>query len=161
MVTEIDHQAIKHRIIAILKKSIPLTEFFKDFQVGAPPGNIPEDCPMPYIFITNDDLIEEDELTSTVKDNVGHTSTHTIRYLIAYMDNTKDGPTTEKSLDDIGKTIKETIKGNYHLEDPDNPGTDPKAASSWPEETRILNPAMTGKEVQGRVITLKIIIYTN
>lgn len=133
---------------------------FRSYDVGAPAGNIPNDQPMPYLFVTNDDLIEEDELTSTVKDNAGHTSTHTIRYLIVFMAKGKNGRTVEKLLDGFGKTIKETLKANYDLSDPET-GTDPKVASCWPEETRILNRSMIGTEIQGRVIFLKCIAYTS
>ena len=62
MVTEIDLWAIKTRIRDILENDTVLAAYFRLFQVGAPNGNIPEDCPMPYVFVTNDEgLVEEDE----------------------------------------------------------------------------------------------------
>lgn len=161
MVTEIDLWAIKTRIKDILEANTTLNEFFRDFHVGAPAGNVSEGQPMPYIFITNDEgLIEEDEEASTVQNDAPVTSKHTLHFMIVYMITEKDGPTTEKSLDDIGKTVKETLKENHHLKNPTS-SDDPMAFRSYPEETRPLNRDKLGQEVQGRVLFFKVIQYTS
>jgi hypothetical protein len=72
----------------------------------------------------------------------------------------KDGRTAEKSLDDFGKLIKEQLKTNYDLRNPTT-GLDPKVATSWPEETRILNRELVGSHIQGRVILFRCTAYTS
>jgi len=161
MVTEIDLWEIKTRIKDILEADTTLADFFRNFHVGAPAGNLAEGQPMPYLFITNDEgLIEEDEEASTVQNDIPVTSKHTLHFMIAYMINEKDGPTVEKSLDDIGKTIKEVLKANHHLKDP-TLNNDPMAFRSYPEETRVLNRDKIGQEIQGRVLFFKVIQYTS
>ena len=161
MVTEIDLWAIKTRIKDILENDTTLNDYFRDFHLGAPSGNVGEGQPMPYLFVTNDEgLIEEDEEASTVQDDVPVTSRHVLHFMIVYMIAEKDGPTTEKALDDIGKTIKEVLKTNHHLKHPVTNDL-PMAFRSFPEETRPLNTAKLGQEVQGRVLFFKVTQYTS
>lgn len=161
MVTEIDLWAMKTRIKDILEADTTLNDYFREFHVGAPVGNIAKSQPMPYLFITNDEgLIEEDEEASTVQNDAPVTSKHTLHFMIAYMAKQKDGPTTEKALDDISKTIKEVLKVNHHLKIPVTL-TDPLAFRSFPEETRPLNRDQIGEEVQGRVLFFKVTQYTS
>ena len=156
---EADIWAIKTRIRDILEANTTLSSYFRDFQVGAPNGNISNDQPMPYLFVTNDEnLIEEDEEASTVQNDTPVTSIHTLHFIIVYMSQEKDGPTNEKALDDISITIKETLKANHHLKHP-TLSNDPKAFRSYPEETRTLNRDTIGEEVQGRAIFFKVIAY--
>ena len=158
---EIDLWQIKTRIRDILEADTTLKNHFRRFQAGAPNGNIPEDCPQPFLFVTNDEgLIIDDEEASTVVNDQSVTSKQTLHFMIVYMAKGKDGPTTEKSLDDIGKTIKEVLKVNYHLKELTGNTNDLNVFRSYPEETRVLNPSKIGTEVQGRVIMFKVVVYT-
>ena len=152
--------AIKTRIRNILEADSILASYFREFQVGAPAGNVSEGQPMPYLFVTNDEgLIEEDEEASTVQNDAPVASKHTIHFMIVFMDHEKDGPTTEKAQDDIQKRVKEVLKENHHLKDPELLN-DPMAFRSYPEETRPLNREKLGQEVQGRVLFFKVMQYT-
>ena len=156
---EVDLWKIKTRIKDIIQFNATLAGYFRKIHVGAPFGNIPNDMPMPYIFITNDEsVIQEDEEASTVQNDVVVTGKNTIHLLLVYMSSKKDGPTTEKDLDDIGMTIKSVLKSNYHLKTPDTL-TDQLAFRSYPEEIRPLDRNMVGSEVQGRVIMFKVNAY--
>jgi len=64
--------------------------------------------PIPYLFITNDEgLIEEDKEASTVQNDAPVTSRRTLCFMTVYMINEKDESTIKKSLDVISNTIKE------------------------------------------------------
>lgn len=159
--TEIDLWAMKTRIKDILENDTTLAAYFRKFHVGMPSGGIPECNPKPFLFVTNDEgLIEEDEEASTVINDEPVTSRHVIHFMIAFMDKGKNGPATEKRLDDIHKTIKEVLKENHHLKHP-TADNDPLAFRSFPEESRPLNPELLGKEIQGRAIFFKVTAYTS
>lgn len=80
--------------------------------------------PIPYLFITNNEgLIEEDKEASTVQNGAPVTSRRTICFMTVYMINEKDESTIKKSLDGIGKTIKEVqeiIKKSKILDNEEN-----------------------------------------
>lgn len=159
--TEVDVWALKTRIKDILANDTTLAAYFKKFHVGAPEGGFNECNPKPFLFVTNDEgLIIEDDEASTVQNDEPKTSTQIIHLLIGYLDKANKGSKVEKKLDDITKTIKETLKENYHLKHP-TLANDPKAFRSYPEEVRPLNPEMLGKETQGRAIFFKVTAYTS
>ena len=173
MPTEIDHDAIKTRIVAVLKgtttnpntavfnltKTVN-TSTFRTIAVGAPNMNEIKELNPPAIIITNDDTIEDDEIMTDAATGTVLGSKHTFRYLLIYIDKAKDGATTEKRLDDFGKSIKEVLKANYQLKTVDA-GTDPQVDRIFPEQTAILNRDLTGGRFQGRVIRLKCTKRTN
>jgi len=160
MVTEINLWTVKTRIKDILENDTTLNAYFRNFQVGAPNENLPEQCPLPFMFITNDEgLIMEDEEWH-VENDAPTTSKQTMHFMVAFMAKGKNGPKTEKELDDIGVTIKKVLKENYHLKDP-VALNDPMAFRAYPGELRGLNQNMIGKEVQGRVLMLEVIQYTS
>lgn len=97
MVTEIDLWAVKTRTKNVLEVDTTLNDFFRDFHVGTPTGNLVECQPIPYLFITNDEgLIEDSGDASTVQNDAPVTSRHTLHFRIVFMINEKDGSTTEK-----------------------------------------------------------------
>ena len=167
MVTEIDLDAIKTRIVAVLKGTttnpnaalfdLVVTKdkvTFRTITVGAPDVNDFKEMNPPAIFVTNDDTIEEDELIADPTTNTVLGSKHTFRFLLVYIDKAKDGKATEKRLDDFGKAIKEVLKANYQLKTVDA-GTDPLVDRIYPESINILNRDLTGGNFQGRVMRLK------
>lgn len=168
MVTEIDLDAIKTRIVDVLKGTTakPTSIFnlvktkdkttFRTIAVGAPNMNEIKSLNPPAIVITNDDTIEDDVLITNIDTtDTAKGSDHTINLLLIFIDKRKDGQTTEKQLDDFGKSIKQILKANYQLKTVDA-STDPKVDRIWPRQTAILNRELTGGRFQGRVIRLRI-----
>ena len=67
--------------------------------------------PIPYIFITNNEgLIEEDKEASTVQNGAPVTSRRTICFMTVYMINEKDESTIKKSLDGMARKSRKYKK---------------------------------------------------
>ena len=165
MVTEVDHHAIKTRIKEIVQASATVYDStgsdgkFVDCFVGRPYNDAITTHPTPYLFITNDDNLEEQEPTGVVESNAITATKHTVRYMLVMVDQAQDGRQVEKDLDALGKNLLQVIKGKFELRD--SSGADPKCNYSFPDRVRVFNTSMNGKPVQARTIFLRLEIITS
>lgn len=168
MVTELDHNLIKKRIIAILKANSNIwtsdldeAEKFRTMEVGAPDLDKISELAQPSLFITNDGLIERQKRIGEVSSNSSTISETEFEYRIIFTSQHGRGSIpVEELLDDFQKEILQSLKANYDLRDP-SAGTDPKVARSWPTEIRMLNPTLLGRQLQGRTIRLHCVAHTS
>ena len=165
MVTEIDHHSIKTRIKDIVKADASVYDSsgsagkFVDCFVGRPYNDAITTHTTPYLFITNDDNLEEQEPTGVVESNAVTATKHTVRYMLVMVDQAQDGRQVEKNLDDIGKNLLQVLKTKFELRDAD--GVNPKCNYSFPDRVRVFNTSMNGKPVQARTIFLRLEIITS
>jgi len=166
MVTEIDHQKIKERIRDIIKAA-PLafdetgaSGKFTECFVGRPYNDEISVHVTPYVFITNDDLIEEMSPSATVDSDAVQATEHIIRYILVMVQQAQDGRQVEKDLDNLGKVLIQTLKANFQLKDP-TAKDDPKCDWSFPEQLRAFDTQSHGKPIQGRTLTLRLITHTS
>ena len=165
MVTEVDHHSIKTRIKDIVKANATVYDStgsdgkFVDCFVGRPYNDAITTHPTPYLFITNDDNLEEQEPTGVVESNAITATKHTVRYMLVMVDQAQDGRQVEKDLDALGKNLLQVIKAKFELRD--SSGADPKCNYSFPDRVRVFNTSMNGKPVQARTIFLRLEIITS
>lgn len=168
MVTAIDHNAIKARIVAELKNNATLwnataigsSDTFRSLEVGTPDARKINELTHPACFVTSSEIIEDAiQVGSTVGDADTATE-HIIRYLIVFTEDQKDGRKAEEQLDARGKVIAEVLRANKHLGTPGTPTADRLVQEIWPEQLAILNRDLAGSSVQGRVWRVKVKAYT-
>lgn len=161
MTTELDHQAIKNRLVDMFKadpeiwnENNPLRRA-RSIDLGVPDGKQWLDIPTPYIRITNAPDLETDKPFGSLVSGSTSASYHIFKYLIMVVDQGKDSKTVESTLDNLHKAIKENLKENSQLTDPDD-GTDAKVKISHPIKSEQLQAGFyKGKSVDGFVITLQ------
>src|SRR3990167_2598415 len=125
MVTYIDHQTIKAKIVTVLQGNSDIFETpptsaskFRTIQVGAPDFYKIEELPMPSCYIINDErIVEEVKRVTPHNSNVSLGAEVTFRYLIIFVAQGKDSPTCEEKLDNFQKEIMETILANVKFGD--------------------------------------------
>ncbi len=167
MVTEVDHQAVKTRIVDIFLADTAIwdqnnpTGRARSIDLGIPDHKQWLDIPTPYIRITNAPDLETDKPFGSLSTaGAVSASYHFVKYLIMVVDQGKDAKTVEANLDALHKAIKERLKTNSQLTDPDT-GTDAKCKLSFPFKTEQLQAgSFKGNSVDGFVITLQCEITT-
>jgi len=159
--TELNHQEIKQRIVDILKADDNVYSQsekgkVRSIGIGIPDQNEFKSIPTPYIRITNATRFESDKPFGVIVDNAQTSSYHTIQYNIICVAQEKDAPTVESTLDNLHKSIKECLKANVQLTDPDD-DSDPKCKISFPIRTEQL-PATSykGKALDGFTIVFQV-----
>ena len=136
MVTEVDHHLVKTRIKDIVKANASIYDStgsagkFVDCFVGRPYNDAISAHPTPYLFITNDDNMEEMEAVGIVESNVIKATKHTIRYMLVMVDQAQDGRQVEKNLDALGKNLMQVLRGKFELRKPSD-DSDPKCNYSF------------------------------
>lgn len=159
MVTEIDNQAIIDRIIAILKNNT--TEIFgpeliPTIEYGVPTNEATTAYPYSYVTFESDD----DQPFEGMVGNSASSSMHRVRYIIVVMAAANTGAEVDKILYQYLKAIKETLKENVTLKNPET-NLDPKCKFSWPIRTRATAPLEErDRAVGGFGITLECTIIT-
>lgn len=162
MVTFINHQTIKAKIVTVLQGnsnifvSPPTTDAkFRIIQVGSPDFYKIEELPMPSCYVINDErIIEEVKRVAPHVSDVSFGAEVTFRYLIVFVAKGKDSVTVEEKLDNFEKEIMQTFLANTQFGDVSAVTTNTVLDDSWPEKVMVLNPNMLGKEQQGRIIQL-------
>ena len=162
MVTHLDHQTIKEKIVTVLQGNSAIfespptnTDKFRIIQVGAPDFNKIEDLPAPSCYIIADErIVEEDKRVAPHSVGISFGDEITWRYLIIFIVDAKDSIRAEEKLDDFQKEIMETILENVKFGDVSAITTNTVLDDSWPEKVMVLNPNLLGKERQGRIIQL-------
>ena len=166
MVTEVDHHAIKTRIMDILKAdpntydSSGTPNRLVDIFVGRPYANNLSAHPTPFCFIANEDNLEEQEPEAVVEGSAVQATKHECFYLICMVDDAQDGRAVEKLLDDLGKQVMQTLKAEFELRNPTD-DTDPKCSWSFPERVSVFEASQNGMPIQGRAIHFKAIVHTS
>ena len=165
MVTEVDHHAIKVRIMDILKAdpdcydSTGSPNKLVDVFVGRPYANNLSAHPTPFAFIANEDNLEDQEPEAVVEGTAVKATKHDCYYLVSLVDDAQDGREVEKLLDNLGKQVLQTLKAEFELRKPSD-DSDPKCAWSMPERVSVFEASQNGMPIQGRAIHFKIIVHT-
>jgi len=165
----IDYFGIKQRIVDILKNDTTnlfsatasdKTKFRK-IEAGAPDLNKPLQGPLPRIFVTNDNIVDEIVSVGSTISNAGKMFRHTMRFLIIAVADGKDGPKAEETIDDFVKLIIEKLRTDVDLRTIGGAESTQLADTSMVERVDILNRDLIGTDITGRIIRLKVISTSN
>jgi len=166
MATELDHNAIKAKIVAILQANTSLytttaeTGELRSIEVGYPQGDDLTDKMFPYAFITNS-RIQFELITNrgaVVSDAISALE-HIMNYDITVVVLEKDSRTAESTLDAFQNTILETLEADSNLTGAGSASVD-RSFPARVEELRI-GVDLRGKGIRGRILTLRCIKTTN
>ena len=166
MVTEVDHHAIKVRIMDILKAdpdcydSTGSPNKLVDVFVGRPYANNLSAHPTPFAFIANEDNLEDQEPEAVVEGTAVKATKHDCYYLVNLVDDAQDGREVEKLLDNLGKQVLQTLKAEFELRKPSD-DSDPKCSWSMPERVSVFEASQNGMPIQARAIHFHIIVHTS
>lgn len=156
MATELDHTAIKTRIVDILQANTTLytttaeADKLRSIQIGHPQSHRWKEDVYPYAFVSYKN--ERNQLISTRQDQEINGIHHIVTYEIYFVVNEADSRDAEEALDGFQKLILETLEAKNTLSDPAD-DTDPKCIFSIPSVDGPINETIA-KEVQGRIISL-------
>jgi len=161
----IDYFGIKERIVAILKNdttnlfsATPSDKTkFRLIEAGAPDRNKASKGPLPRIYVTNDDLVDEMKEIGAKVSNAPKMIKHTMRFLIIVMVDAKDGPKAEETIDDFCKLIIEKLRTLSDLRTPGGAESSQLADESMVERINVINREFIGSNITGRVLRLKVI----
>ena len=158
MPTEIDHNAVKTRIVDILKANT--TSLFsatptdktklRSIQVGRPLKH--DSIPYAYVVFLSEIIKKQGSLRTDVITALEHD----VRYHIFFYVDGKDGRKAESNLDSFQKIILETLESDKQLKN----GGSKIVDISVPEQIDVV-PESESKSVQGRTIILRCTITTN
>ncbi len=163
MPSELNHDTIKTKIVAVLKLVSALftttaeANKIRKITVGYPQGRAEDDSMYPYIYITNsrNDAESVSNLGSIVSDS--HTALeHTFHYDVTVVVNEADARVAEKALDDFQELVMETLEGDVVLAGSGSGDVD----MSYPIRIAHLDAAKLGEGKKGRIITLRCIKVT-
>lgn len=157
MPTELDHNAIKAQIVAILKTKATLYDVtgasgkVRQINVGHPDHKNSLDDVFPAIYVTNTNPLERIKIHGSMTQSSDDVAPllHTFRYKIVLQEKTKGSRDTEAALDDFQKLILETLEADHKLKN----GGSAVVDSSRPESVETFKTDLNGKPVQGRIIT--------
>lgn len=166
MATELNHDTIKSKIVAILQANANLytttgeTGELRSIEVGYPQGDVLEDKMPPYAFVTNGSGPFEiiNNKGAVVTDAITALE-HVFNYDITVVVVEKDSRAAESVLDDFQQTILETLEEDSNLTGTGSASVD----RSFPlrvDELRV-NTAQRGRGIRGRIITLRCIKTTS
>lgn len=156
MATDLDHDAIKTRIVAILQSNTSLyttigeSGKLRKIEVGHPLTHRWKQAPFPYAFVSYKN--ERNQLVGTRTDQAINGIRHIVNYDIYFVVNEKDSRKCEEQLDAFQKLILETLEAKSTLSNPVG-STDPKCVFSIPATIEPISETVA-KAVQGRIITL-------
>lgn len=157
MAVEIDHDAIKEQMVAILKSNATLYDATGDvdklssIKVGIPDGKTGFDNVLPSAYITNANPLERITLQGTMTGSSEGLPclVHTIRYKIVIGIDAHSSRVAENGLDDLQKLVLETLEDDNKLKN----GGAAFADFSRPELVETFSTSLNGSPIQGRVIT--------
>jgi hypothetical protein len=163
MATELDHDVIKTKIVAILKANTSLYTTtgeageLRAIEVGYPQASFNAgqlaDALLPYSYITNSTGPFETIKAGTVVSNAITILEHTFNYDIVVVVLEKDSRAAEVLLDELQKLILQTLEADHNLTGTGSASVD----DSQPlriDHLRVGNDDQ-GRGIKGRVITLK------
>ena len=162
MATDLDHDAIKTQIVAILKANSTLytttaeANKLRAIEVGFPQGSYQgtslSDAMLPYVYVTNSSAPFETIKTGDVVSNAIVVTKHTFNYDIVCVTLDMDSRVAETSLDDFQKLILQTFTADHSL----TGATTAQVDSSYVSRVDRLRVGTgdEGKGIKGRIITL-------
>ncbi len=163
MATELDHDEIKKKIVAILKANASLyttsgaAGLLRAIEVGYPQatgqyGQL-QDAMLPYAYVTNSTGPFETIRTGDVICNAIKVLYHTFNYDIVVVVLENDSRAAEILLDELQKLVLQTLEADHSLTGTGSASVD----SSVPLRIDHLRVGTgdRGKGIKGRVITLK------
>ena len=161
----IDYWAIQLRIRDILKDDTTNLynattsdkTKFRLIEAGAPDMNKPLQGPLPRLFITSDNSIDEMVDIGSKVSNATKIIRHTMRFLIVVVVDGKNGPKAEEIADDFVKLIIEKLRTISDLRSPGGAESTQLADESMVERVDVLSREYIGSNVTGRTIRLKVI----
>ena len=167
MVTEPDTKLIKNRIVAIINdKMFDKTgedNGFVTIQKGLPENNHFMDIAKPACFVANAPNLEVDRPFGPVTDVGGIThegaSRHDFTFQIQIFEQGTDAQEVDDLLDDLHRKLKETLKENYRLVDPET-GENPLVLQSLFTTTTNYSAQQDGKVVDGRIFLFTCIVIS-
>jgi len=161
---ELDHDAIKEKIVAILKASATLFDAddltkIRAIEVGHPEGNPMDPEMMDHIFVTNASPFETIRNDGrAVVSNAITALEHNFNYDIVVIVNASTAREAEEKLDDFQKIILELLEADVDLTGTGTSDVD----VSFPVSIQLFRPTVAeGRAIQGRVITLRCMKVTN
>jgi len=160
MAVELDHDAIKTKIQAILKADATLFDAndltkIRAIEVGFPEGDPFDPEMQDQIFITNSIPFETIRNMGSVVSNAVKNLEHTFNYDIVTIVNSASARETELKLDDFQKLILELLEADVDLTGAGTSDVD----ISFPVSSQIYK-GRQGEPVMGRVITLRCLKET-
>ena len=158
MPTEPNLKVIKNRIVKIITNAMfdesGKGTGFVTIQKGLPDNNHFKDIPKPACFVANAQNLEVDSPFGPVTDVNGITSEgasrHDFTFQIQIFQQGSDAAEVDDLLDELHKTLKETLKANYKLVDPVTKD-DPLVVQSLFTLTTTYSAEQDGKIVDGRI----------
>lgn len=169
MATELDHDEIKKKIVAILKANTALYTTtaeegeLRAIEVGYPQtsfnGGQLSDAMLPYAFVTNSSGPFETITTGDVVSNAHKILIHTFNYDIVVVVLEEDSRTAEILLDDLQKLILESLEEDHSLTGVGSASVDDSAPLRI--DALRVGTSDQGRGIKGRIITLKCIKTTS
>lgn len=163
MATELDHDEIKKKIVAILKANTSLYTTtaeegeLRAIEVGYPQaafnaGQL-SDAMLPYAYVTNGSGPFETVKAGTVVSNAIKVLYHTFNYEIVVVVLEADARKAEVLLDELQKLILQTLEADYNLTGTGSASVDDSTPLRI-DHLRV-GTADQGRGIKGRVITLR------
>jgi len=163
MPTELDHDVIKQKIVAILKANTSLYTTtaeegeLRAIEVGYPQaafnaGQL-SDAMLPYAYVTNSSGPFEMITTGDVVDNAHKILIHSFNYDIVVVVLEKDARAAEILLDELQKLTLQTLEADHNLTGTGSASVDDSAPLRV-DELRV-GTSDQGRGIKGRVITLR------
>ncbi len=163
MATELDHDEIKKKIVAILKANTSLFTTtgeegeLRAIEVGFPQGTFSgtslSDAMLPYAYVTNSTGPFETIRTGDVVSNAIKILYHSFNYDIVVVVMQKDAREAEILLDELQKLVLQTLEADHNLTGTGSASVD----DSQPLRIDRLRVGTgdEGRGIKGRIITLK------
>jgi hypothetical protein len=163
MASELDHDVIKQKIVAILKANTSLYTTtgeageLRAIEVGYPQAAFQagqlSDAMLPYAYVTNSTGPFETITTGDVVSNAIKVLYHTFNYDIVVVVLEKDSRAAEVLLDELQKLILQTLEADHSLTGVGSASVD----NSNPSRIDYLRVGTSdqGRGIKGRVITLR------
>lgn len=166
MATELDHNTIKDKIVAILKANAGLftttaeVDKLRKITTGFPPGNEMQDEMIPYAYVTNGTGPFETITPQGIAiSNSIEGLAHTIHYDITIVVNKADSRKSELLLDALQKLVLETLEADTTLTGIGTADVD----KSFPVRVDHLRaPGVElGSTLKGRIVTIRCFKVTS
>lgn len=172
MVTEINHQLVKERILEIIlanpqlyNEQVPSKALLNNGYVGLPDGYNWSNWPFPYVCITNDPNFETDKPFGGVVGNMPNasysTSFHVVNYMIIIMVSGPNAAKVEATLDNLHQLVKQTLKSNFQFANPETELNDLNIEQSILTTSKYVDGGShKGKTINGIIINCQVKIIT-
>ncbi len=164
MVTDIDHDVIKAKLVTVLQGNSAIFETpptdpnkFRILEKGSPDLGKIQALPMPSLFVISDErTIDVNEREAPVSSGVELGSKITFEYTVIFVAQANTSERVEEKLDDFEKEIKETLRENTQLGNVGAVTTNRVVHGSKILRVETLDPTILGHQQQGRLLQLQL-----